>query len=180
MPFGTRREGVPPARSSAAHGVAEPLGPALTRSRLLLYAAGAVLAIAFHLSGSGLVNLALVALFGLLFLFDPGIAPPLIAASLPFWQRTQPVLRWEFALFEVLAWIAVAAWMRARNAGLARGNTLRNSLVRALRSRPRTCSRPNPDRAFRRGPPGRPLCRGAGRGLARVPDRLSFGLVFYA
>ncbi len=70
----------------------------------------ALLAVAYHLTGSGTINFAILALFGLLFIYEPGLAPPLIAASLPFWQRTQPVLRWEFALFEVLAWIAVLAW----------------------------------------------------------------------
>jgi O-antigen ligase len=74
------------------------------------FALGAILAVAYHLSGSGTINFAILALFGLLFLYDPGLAPPFIAASLPFWQRTQPVLRWEFGLFEALAWIAVLAW----------------------------------------------------------------------
>lgn len=73
-----------------------------------------VLAIAlcalFLLSASATVNFVLLALLGLMFLVRPDLAPPLIAASLPWWQRTQPVLRWQFGLFEALAWIALLAW----------------------------------------------------------------------
>ncbi len=69
------------------------------------------LCVLFLLSNSGVVNFALLGLLGLLFLARPELAPPLIAASLPFWQRTQPVLRWQFGLFEALAWIALLAWM---------------------------------------------------------------------
>ena len=65
----------------------------------------------FLLSNSGLVNLAILALLGLLFLARPELAPPLIAASLPWWQRTQPVFRWQFGLFEVLTWLALLAWV---------------------------------------------------------------------
>ncbi len=57
-----------------------------------------------------LVDLASLALLGLLFLVRPGLAPPLIAASLPFWQRTEPLLRWQFGLFELLTWIGLLAW----------------------------------------------------------------------
>jgi hypothetical protein len=89
----------------------EPSAQAESLRYTALVALGASLAVAYHLTGSGTLNFAILALFGLLFLYDPGLAPPLIAASLPLWQRTQPVLRWEFGLFEVLAWIAVLAWI---------------------------------------------------------------------
>ncbi len=64
----------------------------------------------FLISPWTLVDLASLALLGLLFLARPGLAPPLIAASLPFWQRTEPLLRWQFGLFELLAWIGFLAW----------------------------------------------------------------------
>ena len=103
-----REEAAPPPSSSAP--AATPAWGRPTIPAALLFGLAALLAVAYHLTGSGLLNFAILGLFGLLFLLDPGIAPPLIAASLPFWQRTQPVLRWEFALFEALAWIAVLAW----------------------------------------------------------------------
>ncbi|MGE5603997.1 MAG: O-antigen ligase family protein [Nitrososphaerales archaeon] len=91
--------------------------PAVIPARSVRIAGAAVWVLAiglcalYLLSNSGPVNFVVLVLLGLLFLARPDLAPPLIAASLPWWQRTQPVLRWQFGLFEALAWIALLAWM---------------------------------------------------------------------
>lgn len=64
---------------------------------------------AYHAVDSGVLRLALLLGLGLLFVIRPHLSPPLIAAALPFWQRTLPLLRWDFAVFELLAWAGVLA-----------------------------------------------------------------------
>lgn len=78
------------------------------------------IAIAYLLAGSDALRLALLMGLGLLFVIRPDLSPPLIAAALPFWQRTHPLLRWEFALFELLAWTGLLALLiRGGASGLA-------------------------------------------------------------
>ena len=80
-----REEAAPPPSSSAP--AATPAWGRPTIPAALLFGLAALLAVAYHLSGSGLLNFAMLGLFGLLFLLDPGIAPavdrrqpPLLAA----------------------------------------------------------------------------------------------------
>lgn len=78
---------------------------------MLVWVSAMALVVVFLASPGEIVDLAALALLGLLFILRPGLAPPLIAASLPFWQRTEPLLRWHFGLFELLAWIGLLAWI---------------------------------------------------------------------
>jgi O-antigen ligase len=56
-----------------------------------------------------ILDLAVIAGLGLLFMVCPDLSLPLIAASIPFWSRPEHILRWEFSLFEILVWLAAAA-----------------------------------------------------------------------
>ena len=76
---------------------------------MLLWVSAIALILVFLASPWVIVDLAALALLGILFIAYPGLAPPLIAASLPFWQQTEPFLRWHFGLFELLAWIGLLA-----------------------------------------------------------------------
>ncbi len=76
--------------------------------------AAVALVIVYLLAGSDALRLALLMGLGLLFVIRPELSPPLIAVALPFWQRTEPLLRWEFALFELLAWIGLLALLVRR------------------------------------------------------------------
>jgi len=76
-----------------------------------MWVSAIALILVFLASPWEMVDLAALAVLGLLFISRPGLAPPLIAASLPFWQRAEPFLRWHFGLFELLAWIGLLAWM---------------------------------------------------------------------
>ena len=79
-------------------------------SPAVMWGAAIALILIFLASPWTSVDLVSLALLGLLFMIRPSLAPPLIAASLPFWQRTEPLFRWQFGLFELLAWLAMLAW----------------------------------------------------------------------
>jgi hypothetical protein len=74
---------------------------------LWLFAIGLLLVLA--VSPRLILDLAAIAGLGLLFLVRPDLSLPLIAASIPFWFRPEHLLRWEFSIFEILLWLAVAA-----------------------------------------------------------------------
>ena len=82
----------------------------MTAPPAVMWGAAIALILIFLASPWTLVDLASLALLGLLFVLRPSLAAPLIAASLPFWQRTEPLLRWQFGLFELLAWLGLLAW----------------------------------------------------------------------
>jgi O-antigen ligase len=73
-----------------------------------LWLAAAGLLVLLALSPWFALDLAAIAGLGLLFLIRPDLSLPLIAASIPFWPRPEHLLRWEFSLFEILVWLAVA------------------------------------------------------------------------
>jgi O-antigen ligase len=56
-----------------------------------------------------ILDLAAIAGLGLLFVARPELSLPLIAASIPFWFRPEQLARWQFSIFEILLWLAVAA-----------------------------------------------------------------------
>jgi len=72
-----------------------------------LFAIGLLLVLA--VSPWLILDLAAIAGLGLLFLVRPDLSLPLIAASIPFWFRPEHLLRWEFSIFEILLWLALAA-----------------------------------------------------------------------
>jgi hypothetical protein len=74
---------------------------------LWLFAIGLLLVLA--VSPWLILDLVAIAGLGLLFLVHPDLSLPLIAASIPFWFRPEHLLRWEFSIFEILLWLAVAA-----------------------------------------------------------------------
>jgi len=78
---------------------------------VLMWVSAIVLIVVFLASPWGVIDFAALLLLGFLFISRPGLAPPLVVASLPFWQRTEPFLRWHFGLFELLAWIGLLAWL---------------------------------------------------------------------
>mgnify|MGYP003776203079 CR=1 FL=1 len=87
----------------------DPSCPDVPFPGILMWVSAIALMLVFLASPWQMVDLVALALLGLLFISRPGLAPPLIAASLPFWQRTAPFLRWHFGLFELLAWIGLLA-----------------------------------------------------------------------
>lgn len=86
-----------------------------------LWAAAFVSVLLLVLSRNVILDLAALALLGLLFLVRPDLSLPFIAASLPFWQRPEQLARWDFAHFEIFLWLGVLAaaarWAIGRLAG---------------------------------------------------------------
>jgi len=91
---------------------------AWTRARLdaaaawpdaLFWTAAAGCALLLVLSHRAAFDLAALLGLGLLFLVRPDVSLPLIAASLPFWQQPEHLLRWDLAHFEIFLWLAVLA-----------------------------------------------------------------------
>ena len=74
-----------------------------------LWAATAVFALLLVMGKHIAVDLAALVLLGLLFLVRPDLSLPLIAASLPFWQRPEQLLRWQFPHYLIFLWLGVLA-----------------------------------------------------------------------
>ena len=74
-----------------------------------LWAATVVFALLLVLGRHIVTDLVALVMLGLLFLVRPDLSLPLIAASLPFWQRPEQLLRWQFPHFLLFLWLGVLA-----------------------------------------------------------------------
>ncbi len=74
-----------------------------------LWTAAIIAALLLVFSRNPILDLAALAVLGLLFLVRPDLSLPFIAASLPFWQRPERLVRWDFAHFEIFLWLGVLA-----------------------------------------------------------------------
>ena len=79
-----------------------------------LWAATLVFALLLVLGRHIAVDLVALVMLGLLFLVRPDLSLPLIAASLPFWQRPEQLLRWQFPHYLIFLWLGVLALMLRR------------------------------------------------------------------
>ena len=83
---------------------AEAAWPAAT-----LWGAAAFFALLLVLASHAAVDLVALVILGLLFLVRPDLSLPLIAASVPFWQRPEQLLRWQFPHYLIFLWLGVLA-----------------------------------------------------------------------
>ena len=98
-----------PFRRAAACWLLNRLEAGAARPAAALWAATAVCALLLVLGRHIAVDLVALATLGLLFLVRPDLALPLIAASLPFWQRPEHLLRWQFPHYLLFLWLGVFA-----------------------------------------------------------------------
>ena len=98
-----------PFRRGAARRLLDRLDAAGVWPEAALWAAAVVLALLLVLGRHIAVDLAALVMLGLLFLVRPDLSLPLIAASLPFWQRPEQLLRWQFPHFLIFLWLGVLA-----------------------------------------------------------------------
>ena len=74
-----------------------------------LWAATVIFALILVLGRHIAVDVAALVMLGLFFFVRPDLSLPLIAASLPFWQRPEQLLRWQFPHFLIFLWLGVLA-----------------------------------------------------------------------
>jgi hypothetical protein len=121
-----------PFRQGAARWLLARLDGEAARPEAALWAATVVLAFMLILGGHIVADLIALALLGLLFLVRPDLSLPLIAASLPFWQRPELLLRWQFPHFLIFLWLGVLAlitrWIIERLAVVHRPATIDHRL----------------------------------------------------
>ena len=98
-----------PLRRAAAGWLRARLDAAAAWPGGLLWGAAAALALLLILSGRPVVDLAALAGLGLVFLVRPDLSLPFVAASLPFWQCPERLVRWDFAHFEIFLWLGALA-----------------------------------------------------------------------
>jgi O-antigen ligase len=79
-------------------------GPAI-----LLWVAAVALILLLALSHWLFLDLVVLAGLGILFLIQPDLSLPLIAATIPLSPHPKVLARWEFSLYEIVLWLAVAA-----------------------------------------------------------------------
>ena len=98
-----------PFRRGAARWLLTRLDAEAAWPEAALWAAAVVFALLLVLGRHIAVDLVALVLLGLLFLVRPDLSLPLIAASLPFWQRPEQLLRWQFPHYLVFLWLGVLA-----------------------------------------------------------------------
>ncbi len=98
-----------PFRRGAARWLQNRLDVAAAWPEAALWAATVVCALLLVLGQHFAVDLAALAMLGLLFLVRPDLSLPFIAASLPFWQRPEQLLRWQFPHYLIFVWLGVLA-----------------------------------------------------------------------
>jgi hypothetical protein len=98
-----------PFRHGAARWLLNTFDVEAARPEAALWAAAVALALLLVLGRHIAVDLVALAVLGLLFLVRPDLSLPLIAASLPFWQRPEQLLRWQFPHFLIFLWLGVLA-----------------------------------------------------------------------
>ena len=98
-----------PFRRGAARWLLNRLDAEASWPEVALWAATVVFALLLVLGRHIVVDLIALVLLGLLFLVRPDLSLPLIAASLPFWQRPEQLLRWQFPHYLIFLWLGVLA-----------------------------------------------------------------------
>ena len=98
-----------PFRRGAARWLLNRLDAEAAWPEAALWAATVVFALLLVLGRHIAVDLVALVMLGLLFLVRPDLSLPLIAASLPFWQRPEQLLRWQFPHYLLFLWLGVLA-----------------------------------------------------------------------
>ena len=98
-----------PYRRGAARWLLARLDAEAAWPEAALWAATAFFALLLVLGRHIAVDLVALVMLGLLFLVRPDLSLPLIAASLPFWQRPELLLRWQFPHYLLFLWLGVLA-----------------------------------------------------------------------
>ena len=98
-----------PFRRGAARWLLNRLDAEAAWPAAALWAATVVFALLLVLGRHIVTDLVALVMLGLLFLARPDLSLPLIAASLPFWQRPEQLLRWQFPHFLLFLWLGVLA-----------------------------------------------------------------------
>ena len=98
-----------PFRHSAARWLLNRLNAEAAWPEAALWAATAMFALLLVIGRHIAFDLVALVMLGLLFLVRPDLSLPLIAASLPFWQRPEQLLRWQFPHFLIFLWLGVLA-----------------------------------------------------------------------
>ena len=98
-----------PLRHGAARWLLTRLDAEAAWPEAALWVAAVVFALLLVLGRHIAVDLAALVMLGLLFLVRPDLSLPLIAASLPFWQRPEQLLRWQFPHYLIFLWLGVLA-----------------------------------------------------------------------
>jgi O-antigen ligase len=98
-----------PFRQGAARWLLTQLAAEAAWPEPALWAAIALFVLILVLSRHIAIDLVALVLLGMLFLVRPDLSLPLIAASLPFWQRPEQLLRWQFPHFLIFLWLGALA-----------------------------------------------------------------------
>jgi O-antigen ligase len=98
-----------PFRRGAARWLLGRLEAAAARPAPVLWVSAAAFALLLVLGRQTVTDLLALTMLGLLFLVRPDLSLPLIAASLPFWQRPEQLLRWQFPHYLLFLWLGVGA-----------------------------------------------------------------------
>ncbi len=98
-----------PFRRGAARRLLTRLDAEAAWPEAALWAATAFFALLLVLGRHIAIDLVALVMLGMLFLVRPDLSLPLIAASLPFWQRPELLLRWQFPHFLIFLWLGVLA-----------------------------------------------------------------------
>jgi len=87
------------------------------------WGAAALLALVLGLSRWPMLDLAALAVLGLVLFIRPDVSFPLVAFTIPLWPRPKALVGLEFSLYELLLWLAIAAalarWLVSRAADTA-------------------------------------------------------------